>query len=117
MSSRLITGCVIASILVALIGLIFLTPGDDQQRFNRMHKDVERIAFGADGNESLREAVTMERLAYKDVYLNQAIGRMLVWLSVAISSGLLVSVLLKARSTKLPRVSVEGDGKGTGSDV
>lgn len=102
---------------MALIGLVFLKPGEDEQRFNRAHKDIERIAFGASGNEKVEQSVAIARLAYEDVYMSQAIGRMLVWLSVAISSGLLVSVLLKARSTKLPRVSVEGDGKGTGSDV
>jgi hypothetical protein len=96
--------CSIGALITALIGLRFLSPVDAQQAYYRAHNEVERIAFGIEGSNELRKAVTDERMMEKGLFVTRDIGRRIIWLSIGFSCAALVFGLLiqEKRQTSNP---------------
>jgi hypothetical protein len=91
---KVIMICSIAAAASTAIGLKLGWPDDAQQRYYRAHNEVERIAFGKDGTQELRSAVTHERSAEKELYIDRDLGRRMIFVSAGFSGAILVLSVL-----------------------
>ena len=92
-----ITICSLGAVAAAMISLKLSWPGDAQQRYNLAHNEIERIAFRKDGSQELQKAVTHERSADEELYVNRSLGRGMIWVSVGLSGTVFVLSLLVGR--------------------
>ena len=77
--------CAIGALACVTLGLRLGWPDDAQQQYYRAHNDVERIAFRQDGTAELRNAVTHERAAEKNLYVTRGLGKSMIWTSAGFS--------------------------------
>ncbi len=90
-------------------------PEEAQRRYYRAHNEVERIAFRKDGTEELQKAVTNERVAEKELFVDRDLGRRMLWVSVGFSGAAFVLGLLALtrKSPNPPPTPATAAGRGS----
>lgn len=90
-------GCLIAALGSVALGLRLGWPVDARQTYNRAHNGVEEIAFRKDGTAELQKAVVAERMAEKNLYVTQDLGRRMIWLSSGLTAVALFLAVFERR--------------------
>lgn len=98
---RALIACSFAAFATAVVGLQLNKPGSAQQRYFQAHNQVERIAFRSGGTEELRQAVTSERMAEKELYVIRDLAGKAFGVSAACSAAaLILGVISFTRKTR-----------------
>lgn len=92
-----ITICSLGAVAAAMISLKLSWPDDAQTRYNLAHNEIERIAFREDGSAELQKAVTHERSADEELYVDRYLGRGMIWVSGGLSGAVFVLSLLAGK--------------------
>ena len=86
--------CSLGAAAAAMLSMKLGWPEEAQQRYYRAHNEVEQIAFRRDGTEELQRAVTHERVAEKELFVDRDLGRRALWVSVGFSGAAFAMSLL-----------------------
>ena len=94
--------CSMGAMAAAALTLKLGWPDEAQQRYYRAHNEVEQIAFRKDGTEELQKAVTHERAAEKELFVDRDLGRRMLWVSAGFSGAAFVLSLLVLKKKEGP---------------
>ena len=70
--------CVFCSLTTIVVGLQLVSATEAEQKYQDLHKEVERIAFGHTGSAELRTTLKLERLAEKNLFLTRDLGQKVI---------------------------------------
>jgi hypothetical protein len=90
----------VCALVSATVSLAFLSSTKAQEKYWLAHDVVEKIAVGEAGTEDLPKAVSLERVAEKNLYLHRDLGTKFVWVSTMFTLAALVFSLPRPKMTK-----------------